>query len=376
MSIAEITILIPTYHRPALLLRAIDSIVNQSFSNFIIRIHDNGSDSETLTLMSNIISNDSRIKYHRHPENIGALKNFQSLIDEVATPFYSVISDDDFFLPGHLESGIKCLMAFPEAYFYSSATATVNLPLNSIHLRNQTWNEGFYEPSKKITCKVSNEHFTSTGTIFSNRVREKMGCFHSIAADDVLSVLLTGCFPFVASPRIGAIFTVNERKDECDYWSSFTMDQLLKAGALDRKFVLDHSHPDTETCLLEHLENYYGNILERKAGCSYRQGVIHKEMGVDYCKNKFINYLLRSSTVSRHSLIGLIKTYSPNLFLKILVNVNLTVKTFFAKRANNIFPISVSSSGFEYLRNCNLDQKNKFLDHFAQLCASDRNNFD
>lgn len=362
---SKITVLIPTYHRPAMLARAVDSIVNQSFTDFIVRIHDNGSDNDTLNLVNNLVSSDSRIEYHRHAKNIGPLSNFQSLVDSIDTPFYSIISDDDFFLPGHLEAGIKKLTTYPEAYFYSSATATVNLLKNKIEFRNQIWSEDFYRPSEELTCRISSEHFTSTGTIFSRKVLSKMNSFHSLGMDDVLSVLLTGCFPFVASPRIGAVFTVNEKRDRWHTESFLTIEQILRAGAIDRKFVIDHAPSAVQSCLLKYLESIYGSLLERKAMHLFRIGVeAQNGLSGNYCESIFFKFLLRSS-VAR-----ILKTYGPNNLLDFLSYFLLITKKSKQAEAVNELQISHFENGHRYLKNFDLDQKKNFHNELSRVKLS------
>ena len=56
----KINIVLVTYNRPFYLRQAIDSILNQSYTNFNLIILDNGSDSETKKILSTL--NDSRIR--------------------------------------------------------------------------------------------------------------------------------------------------------------------------------------------------------------------------------------------------------------------------------------------------------------------------
>lgn len=188
----NIEVLIPTFHRPKLLERAIRSVLDQSWSNIIIRVHDNGNDKETEDIMHRLMREDDRVKYLRHKENIGVIANFCSLVNSVDEPFYTIISDDDLLLPWHIESGIKALLKHPDAYFYSSSTITADLISRKLELRNQGWKEGMYHPSRKLSAMVIRQHFTSTGTIFRKDIISLAGAFHPICSDDTLSVLLTG----------------------------------------------------------------------------------------------------------------------------------------------------------------------------------------
>ena len=74
-----ITTIIPTYRRPNLLRRAIKSVLNQTYPHCQVCVCDNTSGDETANVVAKIAKKDPhpRVKYHCHPENIGAIKNFK-----------------------------------------------------------------------------------------------------------------------------------------------------------------------------------------------------------------------------------------------------------------------------------------------------------
>jgi glycosyltransferase involved in cell wall biosynthesis len=359
MSIPKITILIPTYQRPKLLVRAIDSIASQSFSDLIIRVHDNGSDYETKEAVSKLMLTDPRIEYHRHVKNIGALGNFQSLIDTIKTPFYSIISDDDFYLPGHIKTGIENLIGNPEAYFYASATATADLTNDVLYLRNQYLQEGFYTPSKKLSQSIAREHFTLTGTIFSIKIKDKISCFHQLGRDDLFSVMLTGCMPFLASPRIGAVFTINEKRTSWHFISQLTIDQILRSSALDRKFVVDNSSSEIKPFLLEYLKVAYNALLEERMIYIVRFNI--KDDGpylISADNSKILKFL------SRYSLRKSMKIFLPELVIKTLSDFRLIINKIFSGANKNQISLKNFNHGIEYLKNCDISQKKIFINEF------------
>jgi glycosyltransferase involved in cell wall biosynthesis len=358
MSIPKITILIPTYQRPKFLVRAIDSIASQSFSDLIIRVHDNGSDYETKEAVSNLMLADPRIEYHRHVKNIGVLGNFQSLIDTIKTPFYSIISDDDFYLPGHIKTGVENLIGNPEAYFYASATATANFTNDVLYLRNQYLQEGFYTPSKKLSQLIAREHFTSTGTIFSIKIKDKISYFHQLAMDNVFSIMLTGCMPFLASPRIGAVFTINKKITSWDHIPHLTIDQILRSSAFDGKFVGDNSSSEIKPFLLEYLKVIYNELLEARANYIGRFNIKDDGPYLPYLTladdSKILKFL------SRNSLIKYIKYFLPELVIRALSDFRLITN-------KNQISLKNFNHGIEYLKNCDISQKNTFINKFFSL---------
>ncbi len=92
----------PVYNRAATVLRAIDSVLTQTFSNFELVIVDDGSTDKTVTTISNV--GDPRIKLFRQPRNLGGNAARNRAIRESNSPVISFIDSDDEFMPHKLET--------------------------------------------------------------------------------------------------------------------------------------------------------------------------------------------------------------------------------------------------------------------------------
>lgn len=109
-----ITTILPTYKRPQLLKRALNSILVQTYQDFQVHICDNSSDDETEKIVQEF-TNDSRIHYHKHKKNIGMIQNYNFGFQLIKTPYFSFLSDDDYLLPIFYETAIKNLRQFSDA---------------------------------------------------------------------------------------------------------------------------------------------------------------------------------------------------------------------------------------------------------------------
>ncbi|MDZ8183905.1 MAG: glycosyltransferase family 2 protein [Nostoc sp. ChiSLP02] len=98
----KITVCIPTYNRISLLPYAIDSVLNQSEQDFELIVCDDGSTDGTPELMSNYT--DQRIRYIRHPQNIGKSNNMRSGFDAARGEYFIKFDDDDRLTPDFLAS--------------------------------------------------------------------------------------------------------------------------------------------------------------------------------------------------------------------------------------------------------------------------------
>lgn len=100
----RITVGVASYNRPALLRRAIQSVVSQSYKNLEILISDNGStDPGVRKVIEEFARSDTRIRCIFHPVNQGAFFNFRSVLNESSSEYFIWLADDDYWCPEYLE---------------------------------------------------------------------------------------------------------------------------------------------------------------------------------------------------------------------------------------------------------------------------------
>ena len=89
-----VTIGIPTYNRAdGYLKQALNSAVNQTYQNIEIIVSDNCSTDNTEGVVEGF--NDSRIRYVKHNENIGANNNFNYCLEQAKGSYFLLLHDDD-----------------------------------------------------------------------------------------------------------------------------------------------------------------------------------------------------------------------------------------------------------------------------------------
>jgi glycosyltransferase involved in cell wall biosynthesis len=96
-----ISVIIPTYNRGDLILRAISSVIAQSYSNLEIIVVDDASQEDIAGIIQPI--NDSRIQYIRHPNNLGGSESRNTGIKHAVGEFIAFLDSDDVWLPNKLE---------------------------------------------------------------------------------------------------------------------------------------------------------------------------------------------------------------------------------------------------------------------------------
>lgn len=93
-----VTIYIPTYNRLALLKRALNSVLEQSYRNIEVIIVDDASNDGTREYLESISQQDSRVKFFIKSVQSGACISRNIAIENANGIFITGLDDDDYFL--------------------------------------------------------------------------------------------------------------------------------------------------------------------------------------------------------------------------------------------------------------------------------------
>jgi glycosyltransferase involved in cell wall biosynthesis len=106
---------IPVYNGELYLARTLESILEQSFSDFEVIISDNASTDETEAICREFARRDDRIRYHRRESNLGWVGNFNSLPPRASGAYFKWAAADDLLTPTYLEGAVRSLRGTPGA---------------------------------------------------------------------------------------------------------------------------------------------------------------------------------------------------------------------------------------------------------------------
>jgi glycosyltransferase involved in cell wall biosynthesis len=96
-SLLPLSIGMPVYNGQKFIEEAICSILSQEFSDFELIISDNASSDQTETICKHLCGKDKRIIYFRQESNIGALRNFEFVLDQARGRFFMWAACDDLW---------------------------------------------------------------------------------------------------------------------------------------------------------------------------------------------------------------------------------------------------------------------------------------
>lgn len=210
---ADITTVIPTYRRPRLLRRAIASAVEQEGVDVRVAVFDNCSGDETPEVVAALARAYPQVRYHCHPNNLGPLANFDFGVRSVDTPFFSILSDDDYLLPGFYRGALAGLAAHPEAMFWIGVTLNVDEQGTIWDARLERWpRSGMYVPPAGAMAMTGGMAPTWTGIVFRREILEMAGFIdpETIGPSDLDYTLRIGArFPYLFEKVPVAVFTIN-----------------------------------------------------------------------------------------------------------------------------------------------------------------------
>ncbi|MDA0350949.1 MAG: glycosyltransferase [Chloroflexi bacterium] len=119
-----VTVAIATRNRAALLAIALESAINQTFTDIEILVLDDASTDGTSELVARYT--DPRIRYVRHDPNIGMAANWNYGYVHGRGEYVAVLHDDDYWLPTFLERAVAEFRIDPTAALVFAPYATVD----------------------------------------------------------------------------------------------------------------------------------------------------------------------------------------------------------------------------------------------------------
>lgn len=97
-----ISIIIPVFNREKLIERTLESVQNQTYTNWECVVVDDGSSDNTLNVIASFVNRDKRFQIisHHHLGNANILRNIG--INKAKGKYIAMLDSDDEFMPNHL----------------------------------------------------------------------------------------------------------------------------------------------------------------------------------------------------------------------------------------------------------------------------------
>jgi glycosyltransferase involved in cell wall biosynthesis len=164
-----ITICIPVYNGDKFIIDALNSIKDQTYTNFVCHIVNNASTDKTKDLVTEFIKNDHRFIIHSYDEFIDMVGNWNRTVRYISdeTKYFHVIQADDIIVPDCLESHISLMEKYPGAGLASS----FRLAGKKIKGYGLDYFDGNYRNGKEILLKQLKREISVVGNVTQNFYR-------------------------------------------------------------------------------------------------------------------------------------------------------------------------------------------------------------
>jgi glycosyltransferase involved in cell wall biosynthesis len=152
----SVSVVIPSFNRPQLTLRAVKSVLAQTWPNFEVLVIDDGSQSDQVFPIE--LVDDPRVRLIRHRTNQGVSSARNTGVNESRYPLVAFLDSDDFWMPDKLASQIAVYNScrskndvFVYSSYYDVQDNTRAVYPLSLHRRHQALSDYIF-----LDCGVIN----------------------------------------------------------------------------------------------------------------------------------------------------------------------------------------------------------------------------
>ncbi len=241
----------------------------------MVSVFDNNSGDNTKNIVNTFKESGYCITYHEHPTNIGAIANFEFGIKSVKSPYFSILSDDDYLLPDFYNYAISALEQNPELMFWAGITINVDEENTIWDARVDRWpREGIFSPPEGITHILNGMSPTWTGIVFRKEVLDSIGLpdKHVLGPSDLDFVLkIAAKHPYMIQKHPSAVFTLNT--------ASFSNTQPLssfwpgwKKMFINIEMAISNYDDESKRKIMQTLHNDAIRMLFRRGANALAQG--------------------------------------------------------------------------------------------------------
>lgn len=240
------SVIIPTFNRKQMLLKAINSVLDQTFSNFEVIVIDDGSTDDTASMVKSIADERVRYIYQENQERSAARNNG---IRQSRGKYICFLDNDDLYLPNHLETFYNEIVdrQYEEGLYM---TGHVIEEAGNEVSRSVFYNDSFRNPVDFMfkTLPFPQDMCVPRHIMLNNMFPEQFNIFE----DGHVWMRIVSRYPLIAIPEHTCIITEHPGRSTNDIFQRINVDYLK-----------------TYANCMQHLFENYGVIIEPFVPKSY-----------------------------------------------------------------------------------------------------------
>jgi len=277
---SKISVIIPVYNKAQYLKKTIDSVLNQSMTDFELIIVNDGSTDQSIEIINSF--NDKRIKFiNQTNQGVAAARNLG--VANAGSELIAFLDADDLWFPNHLAEILKLAETFPQATFFGTA---YQIKYESIY-------KDIVYPFKNTRVLLDKYYrhdkgqalfYTSNFAVRKNIFLQEGGFKRQIDAEDTEFFLRLGTQYPMAYSRTVTMMHIKE--SENSLFSQYQLDK--KVQLLDFFARLEQTDPDLKTYLDLHRFAWTMEYLltgHKKKAQKLKRQIDHKNLNTKQTKN-------------------------------------------------------------------------------------------
>jgi glycosyltransferase involved in cell wall biosynthesis len=116
----SVSVVMACYNHEKYVAQAIESVLKQSFSDLDLVIVDDNSNDDSLNIIMNYASKDSRVRPFFHQKNMGIARTFNDCLKESRGQYLGFIGSDDAWLPHKLANQLELIKGNEDKILWSN----------------------------------------------------------------------------------------------------------------------------------------------------------------------------------------------------------------------------------------------------------------
>ena len=199
-----LSVVMATYNHADFIVRAIDSILSQTYNNFEFIIVDDGCIDGTSQILKKYVAKDNRIVLLKQ-NNQGLAVARNAGVDKAQGKYIAFMDDDDISLPRRLEKQVAFLEKYPDYYACICGMQSVNLNGKPIHNYANPFYDMEYFPLEREPYKNKHHMEWGLGATACLTKRSFINCNGYRVADHLIIEDLDFTFRFLRKYKAACI---------------------------------------------------------------------------------------------------------------------------------------------------------------------------
>lgn len=194
-----VSIVLGTFNSEKFIGLQIQSILNQTFTNFELIISDDASSDTTPVILKKFARRDSRIRLTLRKKNVGMSENYTQMVERASGAFVAFSDHDDIWMQHKLELQLKYLLVNPQVGLCYHDSFIIDHNSEVTHASLQSFlnpNIKLYEPHNRDTLSklIDKNHILGNTILCRSQFAKSCPPFPENFGPDYWIVLNAGCF--------------------------------------------------------------------------------------------------------------------------------------------------------------------------------------